>query len=121
MVFQQTGGTGYYVTIAQLGQVTGAQVYGRQEFPVGPVYAVRVNHQYGAVDWYIGFNRATNVIEYIASQAAPVGQPLPQVQTPPPPPSTSPVSTPAPAAPAVQAPPAAKSGEGCDLYPTMCK
>jgi len=125
LVYLQTGGSGRYPAIAQLGAATGAQVYGRQEFPVGPVFAVRVQHQVGAVDWYIGFNRVTNQIEYISSQMATGGPPQiaappiptnnpPQVQTPAAAPAQTPAAGPRPPA------PGGPQSEACKLYPAMC-
>jgi hypothetical protein len=122
-VWSETGGRGFYPLLAQLGLVTGGTVHGRQEFPVGPVYAVRVQHQFGASDWYIGFNRLTNRIEYFASQPAVSNQPEPRLDTPPPPridappPRQEPRDTPAKTPPSKPT----ESTAGCDLYPTMCK
>jgi hypothetical protein len=122
LVWSQTGGSGFYLTMAQLGPVINGTVHGRQDFPVGPVYTVRVQHQFGATDWYIGFNRFTNVIEYIGSHPAGTHEPEPRLDAPPPridapPPRREPRDIP-------RDPPPSKSTEsaaGCDLYPTMCK
>lgn len=69
-IAQQTGGTGCYSFMAGAGQVTGMQVTSTKEFPIGPLYSIRVFHVAGPVDWLIGFNRITGKVEYLNYQAA---------------------------------------------------
>ncbi|WP_277667814.1 hypothetical protein [Novosphingobium lindaniclasticum] len=68
LVAMQTGGSGCYSAIASAGPITGMQVLQSQQFPVGPLYSVRVSHQSGSVIWLIGFNKFTNKIEYLNFQ-----------------------------------------------------
>ena len=70
-VAYQTNGMGCYAAIAQAGPVAELKVIQRQQFPVGPLYMVRVTHQTGLmVDWFIGFNRITGKVEYLSFQNA---------------------------------------------------
>ncbi len=71
VVAQQTNGSGCYLAIAQAGPVTSLQVKDRKEFPIGPLYLVRVTHAGGTkADWFIGFNNSTGKIEYLSFQPA---------------------------------------------------
>jgi hypothetical protein len=80
LIAQQTGGAGCYSFIAQAGPVTSMEVIDSREFPVGPVFAIRVTHAQGPVDWFIGFNRATGRIEYLSYQNV-TSNALPSVRT----------------------------------------
>lgn len=70
VVAAQTGGTGCYPSVAALGTVTGMQVVGVQQFPIGPLYSIRAQHLSGPVNWVIGFNGATGQVEHIDFQVA---------------------------------------------------
>lgn len=121
LVSMQTGNTGCYAQIRAAGPVTGMQVLQQQEFPVGPVFLVRVTHQVGGqVDWFIGISRFTNRVEYLAHQPAQGGTsivngPAPDAQGPiPTQPNPAPAPNPNPN-------PGGAQPEGCDVYPTMCQ
>lgn len=127
-VYQQTGGTGCYADIAGAGPVTGMQMLGAQDFPIGPLYLIRVSHASGAVaDWFIGFNRNTGQVEFLRFQAPQTSGPPPSINTGPAPGSTGPSPMPAP-----QPAPSGGGGtgggtggtgggsSGCKLYPAMC-
>lgn len=110
VVAQQTGGRGCYQEIASAGPVTQMQVIQSQQFPIGPLYVIRVDHSSGIkADWFVGFNRVTGQVEYLNFQNA--QSITPTIERGPSPteggPSTPPVDR-------------GGSGEGCDLYPAMC-
>lgn len=111
-VFQQTGGTGCYWPIRQAGPISSMRIMSQQQFPAGPIYQIRVQHQSGAVDWFIGISQFTGRIEYLNYQAAQPGPP-PDIDSGPKPdggPSPGPDSNPGPNDPS----------DGCSLYPSMC-
>lgn len=119
-VYQQTGGTGCYRDIAGAGPVSGMQMLGAQDFPIGPLYLIRVSHQGGAVaDWFIGFNRMTGQVEFLRYQAPQQSGPPPSINTGPSGGGSGPSPAPAPN-PGPSGGGGSGSGEGCDLYPTMC-
>jgi len=124
IVAAQTGGRGCYVDIAAAGAITGMQVIDQREFPVGPVYAIRVTHQSGAsADWFVGFNRSTGRIEMLTYQNVFAQNPLPSVLNGPTNPlggSTNPGNR-QPIDPKPPAPDTSKQSQGCNLYPDMCK
>jgi hypothetical protein len=115
-VYMQTGGTGCYAQVASAGAAQDMQIVERKQFPIGPLYVVRVQHQAGIADWFIGFNQATGRVEYLTFQAAQ------QTSTP---------TTTAGPAPSADGPSTGSggggngggggSGDGCDLYPAMCQ
>lgn len=124
-VYQQTGGTGCYQDIAGAGPVTGMQMLGAQDFPIGPLYLIRVSHQSGAVaDWFIGFNRMTGQVEFLRYQPPQQSGPPPSISTGPSSggsgPSPAPAPAPVPSGGGGGGGGSGSSGEGCDLYPTMC-
>lgn len=62
----QTGGMGCYPQIAAAGPIANMQRRDVQLLPAGPVFAVRVTHQNGAVaDWFIGLSNWTGRVEYL--------------------------------------------------------
>ena len=124
MVYQQTGGSGCYSDIAGAGPIAGMQMLGAQDFPIGPLYLIRVAHQGGAVaDWFIGFNRSTGQVEFLRFQAPQQSGPPPSISAGPAPTGSGPSPAPAP----VPAPVGGGGGggtsggnPGCELYPAMC-
>lgn len=118
MISMQTGGSGCYPQLQQLGSPTNFQVTGQQQLPAGPVYAVRVQHQTNqATDWYIGISQHTGKVEYLNFQITPSSAPPPRVGTGPAP---NPPSASGGSPPSTQ-PPTAASSDGCRLYPAMCQ
>lgn len=115
LIAQQTGGSGCYQAMQSAGPVQGMQVIDMRQFPVGPLYAIRVQHQRGAFDWYIGFNQFTSRVEYLSVQpvAAPSAPP-PTVEAGPRPGPTTGGSPPPTGGPR-------SGGDGCELYPAMCE
>jgi hypothetical protein len=136
----QTGNTGYYPQLAQLGLVQNIVVTQQLPLPAGILYAMSVRLQYGVSHWVIGISSLTNRIEYASFVYGPNSVPfqLPGVQAQAPAPAT-PQSAPSvdgpaanpdrpaggkpgaakPEAPAAQAPSAATS-EACKKFPNMC-
>lgn len=73
LIAQQTGGSGCYSFIAGAGAITDMQVIDSRQYPIGPVYSVRVTHVAGPVDWFIGFSQATGRVEYLTYQTVTSG------------------------------------------------
>ncbi len=122
IIAAQTGGRGCYAQIAAAGPVVDMRVIGQQRLPNGTVSAIRVTHQSGPVDWFIGISDL-GVVEIITFQAA--GSSLPSVgrgpQTPqgganPP----SQPSGPSKPSPSTGGGGAGSDSDGCRLYPSMC-
>lgn len=67
IVFQQTGGTGCYPAVRQLGPVQQIEIVNTTQYPVGPFYTLRVTHQSGDKSyWQLGLGTATNKVEHIS-------------------------------------------------------
>lgn len=113
-VAQQTGGSGCYAPIAAAGPIQDVELIEEREFPVGPLYVMRVTHQSGPpADWFIGFNNTTGKIEYLTFQAVVGGK------------SSSIAKGPDPnsggiAKPKVVKPPPPTTSEACKKFPVMC-
>ena len=73
LVAQQTGGQGCYAPMAAAGAVTSMVIIDQKMFPAGPLYAVRVTHVTGPVDWFIGFNGASSQVIYLTFQSVVTG------------------------------------------------
>lgn len=116
LIAQQTGGRGCYPQIASAGPVVGMQVMQSQQFPIGPMFLIRVQHSSGqSADWFIGFNQGTGQVEYLSFQAAGSGSgPSPTIQGGPEPTGGG------PSTPSGGGGEGSGDGEGCDLYPAMC-
>jgi hypothetical protein len=122
LIAAQTNGQGCYPQIRAAGPVQNMQVIDQREFPIGPVYVVRVFHPNFAADWFIGFNRFTSRVEYMSFQAA--NGPAPTVAAGP----TAPIGGQPPVGVSVgqpsaggQQPSRGGAGDGCALYPAMCQ
>jgi hypothetical protein len=124
LVAQQTNRTGCYQFMRAAGSVTNMQVVEQQQFPVGPMYAIRVTHQTGPVDWYIGFNQFTNRVEALTFKAVSRTAPAPDIDNPG---LTSPrQGTRTGGQPTPRTQPTTSNGDedtedGCRLYPAMCR
>jgi hypothetical protein len=124
-VAQQTNGQGCYQQIRAAGPVLDAQVLDQRQFAIGPLYVIRVTHQTGAVDWFIGFNQVTGKVELLTFQSAVSSTPT--IQTGPSPRSTGPSPAsgsthPRDGSTGGKSPSSSGSGDdGCDLYPAMCE
>ncbi len=115
-IAMQTNGKGCYPAIRQAGPITSMQMLQSQDFPIGPLFMIRVQHPQAVADWYIGFNRMNGRIEYLNFQPA-QGSAIPDIGRPPtgpiPHPTPTPGTTPGPA-------PGPDASEGCRAYPAMC-
>lgn len=74
-IYNQTGGSGCYADIRAAGPVVDMQVVDQQRLPLGTVSAIRVRHQGVTVDWFIGINDYTGMVEILTFQPAQSGQP----------------------------------------------
>lgn len=138
LIFQQTGGTGVYMPLVQLGAITNIVVGGVNALPNGTFVSCRVFHANGFSDWQIGFSPYTQRIEnstFVPYWTA--AQPLPQPQPQPTQPSANPqqVPQPSPTPPVAQnappklekpsptttkAPPTSSQSEACRKFPNLC-
>lgn len=123
IVAAQTNGAGCYRDIAGAGPVLKMEVLQQADFPIGPLFLVRVTHQGGPVDWFVGFNRFSGKIEYLSYQQI-QGTP-PSIQSGPAPSAGGPGTD---ATPPVRSAPRGGTGdkggsqpEECSMFPTMCK
>lgn len=113
IISQQTQGTLCYQQIAAAGPVHYMQVVSQQQYPIGPLYVVRVHHAGVTADVVIGFNQYTWMVEYLTWQAA-QGAPAP---SPPAPPETDRE----PGGPTPQPPTPSTGDDGCARFPAMCQ
>lgn len=118
LVAQQTNGMGCYAFIRQAGPILNMEVIEQQMFPVGPMYAIRVTHQAGPVDWYIGFSQASSRVEALTFKAATASAPPPEISNPGP-------TSPSPSGrtggqPTPRTPDDSGDDSDCELYPAMC-
>lgn len=74
-IFQQTGGTGIYQPLLQLGQPVNAVVASQVPVPNGLLFQGRVFHQNGYSDWTLGYSFMTGRIEYGNFNPVAVGWP----------------------------------------------
>jgi hypothetical protein len=118
----QTGGRGCYAEIAAAGPVVDMRVIGQQRLPAGTVSAIRVTHQSGSVDWFIGITDL-GVVEILTFQ--PAGSSLPSVSRGPQQPQGGDNPPSQPSGPSIPGPSTGGGGagsdsDGCRLYPSMC-
>lgn len=127
IIFQQTGGTGFYQQLVQLGAINNIVIGGINALPNGTFISCRVFHQNGYSDWQIGFSPVTQRIEnstfvpyWTAQQAMPQqAQPyLPNPQQQPqaqnaPPKFEKPTAGNTP-------PPTPTQSEACRKFPNLC-
>lgn len=66
-VWMQTGGRGCYQQIAALGPVRSLTILNRTNYPNGPIYTIRSDHQAGTFFWQIGISLASQKVEYLSS------------------------------------------------------
>lgn len=119
VIAQQTGGTGRYMPLTQLGPVTNVSLTGQIQLPAGPVYAVTVQHQFGVSNWQLGISSYTNRIEYGYFTLGGAAQPLPPQPTPAPPqPTPQPGAQPTP--PPNPGPKADPTSAACQKFPNLC-
>ena len=124
----QTGNTGVYLNLRQLGPVTNVVVASTVPLPTGVLYGMIAQHQSGWSTWVIGVSSVTNRIEYATFEIGNSPQALPQgpaqgpAQSPSPPaglPQTGPPQTGPPPNPA-PAPPQGGTSDACRKFPNLC-
>ena len=81
LIAYQTGNTGVYPQLAQLGPVQNITVTGQIQLPAGIVFAMTAQHVGGMSYWEFGIGSLTNRIEYAAFVTGPGTTPS---ETPPP-------------------------------------
>lgn len=109
LIAQQTGNTGVYPALVQLGPLTNATVTQTVQLPAGPVYAITAQHQNGTSTWNLGISNFTNRIEYANFNVGSSPQPLPSPNPQPSPPPTSPGPAGSPS-----------SSPACQKFPNLC-
>ena len=126
VIYQQTGGSGVYVTLMQLGQITNIIVGGVSQLPNGTFIACRVMHVNGYSDWQIGFSPYTQRIEnstfvphWTAAQVMP-SQPVPQYTPASPAPTQAPPAIQQQPSQPTQPPTAPSQSEACKKFPNLC-
>lgn len=114
-ISSQTGNSGYYPALAQLGPVQNITVIARQALPLGELVAMSVQHSNGVSNWRIGITYATNRVEYLDFQLS--GQPMPMPLPDPPPDPVPPYPNPNPNPPP---PPPPGNSDACKMFPDLC-
>jgi hypothetical protein len=123
VMFQQTGGTGIYMPLVQLGQITNVIIGGVTQLPNGTFVSCRVVHVNGMSDWQLGFSPYTQRIENSTVTPYWTGgqQAMPQPVAPQPsqpigtlPPIQQPTGKPD------SQPPSATQSEACKKFPNLC-
>jgi hypothetical protein len=122
----QTGNTGVYPWLAQLGPVQNVYLNSQEPLPTGELYLLTAQHQNGTSNWILGISTMTGRIEYATAAMGASAQSLPNPQ-PQPEPSLQPQPEPAlqpqpsPNPPPNTAPaPAADTSDACKKFPNLC-
>lgn len=68
-VYVQTGGTGCYPQLRNLGPVLNMQKLNKTPYPAGPIYTIRTDHQFGTLFWQIAISEWTSKVEYLTVNA----------------------------------------------------
>src|SRR5262249_9711287 len=92
-IAMQTGGSGIYPPLAQLGPVQNVTITQQQQLPQGWLVAMTARHSNGQSTWLIGIGSMSNRIEYANFNVGPSATPFP---LPNPNPSPSPQPSPLP-------------------------
>lgn len=115
LIAMQTGNSGCYQHIAAAGPVTSMAKKDVQQMPAGPVFAVRVTHQSGAVvDWFIGLSNWTGRVEYLNYVNASAAAPAPTIDA-------GPVDDQGDSGGEIVQPPPPDDGPDCKIWGTMCQ
>jgi hypothetical protein len=77
LIAYQTGGSGVYPQLVQLGAVRDVTITGQLPLPTGMVYAMTARHAGGRSYWEFGISTVTNRIEYASFVTGPDAGPLP--------------------------------------------
>jgi hypothetical protein len=118
----QTGNSGIYPALRQLGTVQNIRVNQWMALPGGMVYSMTAQHQFGVSFWEFGIGSFTNRIEYasfnIGPTAGPIqlpGQPSSGEPTGPTPDVGKPPTKPQP-----KPPPNPGQSDACKKFPSLC-
>jgi hypothetical protein len=111
----QTGNTGVYPLLRQLGPVQNIRITEQLPLPTGMLYAMTASHQNGQSNWHLGISSITNRIEYARFEVGQAAQPLPSPGPAQPLPSQGP--TPSPRQPD---PSTAETSAACKKFPNLC-
>lgn len=103
-IAMQTGNTGVYPQLAQLGSVQDVIVTQQQQLPQGWLFAMTAQHSNGHSIWQMGVSSITNRIEYANFNVG---------ASPTPPPNPQPNPIPAPS-------PSPSESEACKKFPNLC-
>lgn len=71
LIAYQTGNTGVYPQLAQLGPVRDITINQQLPLPIGVIYAMTAQHTRGTSYWEFGISTLTNRIEYASFVATP--------------------------------------------------
>lgn len=113
----QTGNSGVYPILVQLGPVQQVTVTGQMPLPTGQLYTLTAHHQNGVSTWTIGISSLTRRIEYANFNVGGAPSALPYPQTPPDPgPFARPVNPP----PNNPPPVSSDTSEACRKFPNLC-
>jgi hypothetical protein len=114
IIAYQTGGSGVYPQLVQLGTVSDVTITAQLPLPTGMVYAMSVRHAHGQSYWEFGISSLTNRIEYASFLAGPGSGPISIPGADEPPQEPKPLPRPVP-----PANPGGKS-EACKKFPNLC-
>lgn len=122
-IMAQTGGTGQYSQLAQLGNPVSVQVIGGQPLPNGWVCVYRTQFQTAALDWQVA--SGMNLLQAVSFQPSPVSgipvTPPPGVPSMPPSPPSVPIPSGGGGGTTSPNPGSVPSTtEACKLYPNLC-
>jgi hypothetical protein len=118
----QTGNTGVYNQLVQLGPVNNITLAAQVPLPTGMLYGMIVRHQNGVSTWVIGISTVSNRIENANFQIGGTPMPLPSPAPVPRPPSSDalPMPTPARPNPPPNPTPGPATSEACQRFPNLC-
>jgi hypothetical protein len=119
----QTGNTGQYLVLAQLGPLQNVIRLNGVQLPLGFFYTFRVFFQAGTADFQVAADYPGNVLQLsFTVNPAPVYQPQPYPTPYPGPSAPQPQPTPTPSTP-LGTPPTTvpqTTADGCQQYPQLC-
>lgn len=113
MIALQTGNTGIYQPLVQLGPVLNVVVTQQQQLPQGSLFAMTAQHSFGQSTWILGVSSITNRIEYANFNVGTSTTPFP---LPTPSPSPNPQPNPAP----TPSPSPGSESQACKKFPNLC-
>lgn len=86
IIAAQTGNSGIYPLLVQLGRVKSVDVIAQRDLPAGPIYSLKATHTGGESHWLLGISNVSRKIEYasfgVNSPSAPILPPQPDPTKP---------------------------------------